>query len=369
MIKKEPKVFISADQVMRMDISNIQYIFENNKFPVMAVMQRLQQLGYNWNFMNKSYKNLLHFAAEEGDCAAIKLLIDSNIYDINFYKLTLFQYSHIPCSSALNYAARNGHFEAVKLLISRGANYEVGTEISTPVIIDSIQSEGSEIFDYLLELGAPINKTDRYGRTCLDQAAAKGNVLVLDKLLSMGCDHLTKSKLFQATLLHEACKYGKSAEMIKKLLDLGFNPYEPCATGERPIDFLIMYGNYETLSLMLNSGVDFKIIGSLGEPALYYACIEVNMETALLLIEKGANVNAISKSTKYYPITVAVELGDLAMIEVLLLNGADKSVCTSDGNSLLALSMKLNNFAVFEFLLRAGCSPNEISPNNMIPLH
>lgn len=361
-------VCIPAEHVMQMTVQNIQAALDNNKFPVQAVMQRLQQLGYSWAFMNKNRKNLLHFAAEEGDCQAIKMLLDARIFHVNDFEYSLFQGQQCPNLTALNYASREDHFEAVKLLVSYCADTNIRAQTNTPVIMDSIQAEGTEIFEYLLELGSSPKDVDRFGRNCLDQAAAKGNVALLERLLTMGFDLNQKSAVFKMTILHEACKNGKSTAMIKKLMDLGLNPLEPCFTYDRPTDLLIMYGTRETLSLMISYGVDVIAAGPRGENGLHYACMESNLDTAQLLIEKGANVNQPTSFEGKLPIMIAVEQSCPTMIELLKSLGANVNVRTPDGDSLIMFAVKKNNLVVIECLLRAGCNPNEPIPSLVSPL-
>lgn len=365
------KSFIPAEIILQMNIQNLQNVLENNRFPVMTVMQRLQQLGYSWKFATRMNKNLLHFAAEEGDCEAIKALLDAKVYDVNEFENEMFHNVPYTSMTALNYACRGNHFEAVKLLVSYGADVKLEGKMSHPIILDAIHEKDTEMFDYILEQGANINATSNFGFRCIDLAARKGNLGLLDRLLAMGANPQEKSRGMKLSILHEACREVANPQVIKRCMDLGLNPHEPSALSWTPIDLLIMHGNREALSLMMSYGVvNVYAYNRAGETGLHSAVIASNLETAQLLLESGANPNQSMRLEDKYPIQSAVEAGDPAMVDLLLRFGANRNLCSKTGESLLIKAIKAKNLAVIEVLWRAGIDFNAPSVcSQSLPLH
>ena len=74
-----------------------------------------------------------------------------------------------------------------------------------------------------------------------------------------------------------------------------------------------------------------NIKDSLGRTPLHYAAFTGTVEIAKLLVEKGANINAVDKSKQWTPLFFAYFMGRAEMAEYLLENGADDTVKDKSG--------------------------------------
>lgn len=90
------------------------------------------------------------------------------------------------------WAAMNGQFRIVQLLLARGAKTEVkDEELRTPLMLAAIAGHGG-VVRLLLDQGANINEWDRRGFTALHHAAANNQARVVRALLARGANTKTK---------------------------------------------------------------------------------------------------------------------------------------------------------------------------------
>ena len=341
----------SRENVIQMFLQDILKIIEKAKFPVGAVLDRLSELRINWAiFDEKSKKNLLHCAAEQGDCESINRLMYYKIYHIDSYTVIA---GGMPCYYALNFACENNHFEAVKLLVQYGANVNAGSYVFEPVLFSAIKSGNMELFDYLVQCGANLNVTDRINRSCLFVATRYGRNDLIDKFINLGQGPWIKNK-FGLDLLTAAC-LSSNYETLKKILDkFNCNPYALDGFNCRPIDYLIEEGDREMLALFVSRGINILEPGFLGFSPLSLACRCSNVETASYLLEIGADPNIPNRKDFSYPIEIAVEKKNLDLVGLLLRNGASVQLQKRAGESLIDKAVKADSPEMIELLARYG---------------
>ncbi|XP_054838456.1 nuclear factor NF-kappa-B p100 subunit isoform X1 [Eublepharis macularius] len=91
-----------------------------------------------------------------------------------------------------------------------------------------------------------------------------------------------------------------------------------------------------------------------------------NMACLELLVEKGANVNAVERQSGRTPLHLAVEMDDLNLASLLLKKlGADVNACTSAGNTPLHLAAGMGSPILTKLLIKAGA---DVSCENDEPI-
>ncbi|OHE94398.1 hypothetical protein CORC01_10326 [Colletotrichum orchidophilum] len=175
----------------------------------------------------------------------------------------------------LQAAAACGRTDAVRFLLSKGANANVKWRGSSPLIAAS-KGGYDEIVDMLLNNGANINEATtiksrirrRVGRTALWEAAANGHETTVQLLLERGAAVNTNAD--SSTPLIAASMHGE-VKIVKLLLGagatvdaLGNHTY---ATDITALISASSWGEEEVVSLLLENNADVFVKGDSGETA------------------------------------------------------------------------------------------------------
>jgi ankyrin repeat protein len=203
----------------------------------------------------------LHWAAQLDDLETAGLLVraGANVTAANRYGVT-----------PLSLACTNGDARMVELLLDSGADAKAALPGGETVLMTAARTGKLKAVQVLLKHGAdPNSKEPRHGQTALMWAAAEGNVEVVDALVKAGAD-------------------------IHPRLDSGYTAFL----------FAVREGRIGTVQTLLKAGADVndsvpatgrKPAGSPrgGSSALHIAAGNAHYELASVLLDAGANPNAI----------------------------------------------------------------------------
>ena len=87
---------------------------------------------------------------------------------------------------------------------------------------------------------------------------------------------------------------------------------------------------------------------------LHYACYHGSINCVELLLDLGADVNAVDKDGKSV-LTYAVYSGDMRIVKKLLIHGADKAIKDVDGNSPYNFACEMNKRQIVHLLKVSSC--------------
>jgi len=238
--------------------------------------------------------------------------------------LTLLQHGPGPESlnRALHRAAAAKYPEVLELLLSKGAKVDfVDPESATTALIEACDHQQSENVRLLLAQGAEVNQLGSEDKhSALIVAARRLNGEIVQLLLAHGAD-VNGNNADGSTPLHEAIVSALSGD-------------EQAAERLQVVQMLLEKG--ADTSVRANWMHDFK-------PTPLLSAIHRNQaEIALLLIEKGAQVNAKSVESdgtaRSSALTLAVEKGMTAVVNALLEKGAEVNFKNADGDSALLIA-------------------------------
>jgi ankyrin repeat protein len=221
-------------------------------------------------------KTALMIAAERGGAGAVRALLDSGAApDVQTLR----------GDTALALAARNRHLEVVKLLLSAGASPKRKDGHGTTPLMETTDAGVARV---LIRAGAEVNAADERGLTPMMRLIAAGGATAaaraetLQSLLTAGGDVRARDR------------EGRTA-LIWAVKGTPSSPSHP-----------------ELVQLLIAAGAELEARDREGGTALVYAAVRGDTESARLLIEAGADVNA--------------RMGNLSAIDIALRSGRSEIV-------------------------------------------
>ncbi len=224
----------------------------------------------------------------------------------------------------------------------------------------------------MLEKGVPVDVRDDDGmpwdQTALMYAAANGHIDLVRLLIDKGANVLAKDKAPPGEgggrqAIHYAAR-GKWVEVIAALLKAGANPNALDKEGETPLTKAIANGNVEVARFLLGHGADvnLKPRSKSSMPPLYAAAMAKSPVMVKVLLDAGANVNAVNeldRTALAWAVTAADEIA-VSMVANLLQAGAEVDHVDRLGETPLSGAVFHKNFKTVELLARSGANVNRV---------
>ena len=295
-------------------------------------------------------------AAENGSAAVVKTLVEASGSDGDVKYVDIMSKTGF---TSLIIAAAHGHTDAVKYLIE--------------------------------EAGADVNLVYENGVTSLMYAAASGHVDTMKALVEGGKIDVNALHTNGGSALIEASTAG-AADAIKFLIDHGAKYDLLDNDGVTPLMAVASQGNMAGLEHVLNAlkenmspeqvTAHINLFSFSGGTAVMFAAAGGHPEPTKILIEHGADVNAIAQATPEYleklaqmieegtveendphvdgvtAVHVAAQAGHLECVNILVEAKADVTVLDDEERTPLLLAVKGNYGEVASALVRGGADLN-----------
>lgn len=252
-----------------------------------------------------------------------------------------------------------GKENIVRLFLSHGADINISDNDGDTVLNCLAQNpEASEsMLELLLGSKADASLANQEGLAPVHKFARGGLAAQLRMLLKAGADPSVKDKHNRQPIQY-AAKTNEAT--VQALLDFDAEVNVTGSDWPSPIVYASSEANLQVLKLLLDRGADAKSEdpGNPGWTALHAACKRSDPAPAFaeLLIEHGADVNAVTKISKTTPLHNAV--GSAAIVQLLLREGAFVDPQdTDDKTPLMTACSNLNSARVVEILIKAGADP------------
>jgi ankyrin repeat protein len=262
-------------------------------------------------------------------------------------------------------AIRNGDTQAVRTMLDNGADVNArDAEGNTPLILASFYAS-PQCVELLINKGAEVNAANKAGATALIRAATDydktrslvaggakvrarsalgntplilaarraGNSRTVELLLERGADAAERNDAGVSPILSGAAS--GDVDTVRLLLDAGAKAddfpksNQPRAAGvaagiRTPLMWAAYHNDVQMARLLLERGADPNQPTYFGNP-LSHACWSDGFEAAVLLIARGANVNARDALANFTPLhwAAGTESPRPQLVKLLLANGAD----------------------------------------------
>eukprot|EP00118_Oscarella_pearsei_P003104 m.12968 g.12968 ORF g.12968 m.12968 type:complete len:2147 (+) comp24414_c0_seq2:49-6489(+) len=332
-------------------------------------------------------------------------------------------------SSALMEAASGGYVDIVKLLKDHGADVNAQSEAGNTALTYAACGGFEDVIEVLLDSGAKIEEQNESGHTALMEAASAGHVTAAKLLIDRGADVNAHSNEFKETALTLAA-YKGHADMVKFLLENGADKehktdemhnalMEACMDGhvdvaeillnhgaqinmpvdgfEAPLTLAACGGHGDLAKVLIECGANLEELNDEGYTPLMEAAREGN-DVVCLLVNSGANVNAITEETQETPLSLcccgglvevatflldhgadielgastpimeAAQEGHYDLVKMLLERGAKADAVANNGDTALIFCCSNGHTEVAELLLDAGANLEHKAEGGRTPL-
>jgi ankyrin repeat protein len=259
-------------------------------------------------------------------------------------------------TTALIWAAHQNDLEAVQMLLAAGANPKAANRYEITALSEAANAGNGAMIEALLKAGADPNATFGDGETPLMTASRTGAMTGVKALLAHGAKvNAVESSRGQTALMWAVAE--DHADVAKLLIAAG---------ADVNIRSTLFDFNFRKVA---NGGTQ-AVYSRGGLTALMLAARQGAIESAKVLLDAGADINAAEPEYGFTPVLEAIYNDHYDLAAMLVDRGADLKV----GALYLAVEMKnldyqgnrprkpvtdkLNELAFIKYLLERGADPN-----------
>ena len=333
---------------------------EENKPKIVELLIKEGKANIYGVYAKETEKYPIYCAVKNKNLNIIKILLDNN-FDLK-------RESYI-----LSYAIENSDENIVKYLVENGADmysYEI------TALYQAVLNLNPKLVEYFLDKGASIEKaggTDVYGNIMMAAAGSKFN------------NSNDKSPVDLTLLEKSAENSAKITEMLIGKADK--NIINDSLEGKTPLIIAVGNSYIDTAKILIENGANINAVDIEGWSALSYAVnngdieiaklllenkvkikdelliaikspiVESSINIMKLLIENGANINYTDENG-FNPLNIAIESGDMELTKFLITNGANVNSLMQDGVSLIGYAIAQNNMDLLQMLIENGANVN-----------
>lgn len=241
-------------------------------------------------------------------------------------------------------AIYNGITETVKRLINDGADINQTNKYGNTPIISCINKMkyqkknndlyDTELFDFLVEKGANLSVSNNNGGTAFSAAIQQKNDDIAMRLVELGAS--IEYVNYDGVSLLSLAAVNDCIQVARHLIKSGHDVKSLDDGGEECLFYALCSteGSRAMIELMLNNGADVNAISTSGLTPLMSATANGNLNAVNALIEAGAMINSADKFGAT-ALMAAAESGFTSIAKSLIQSDADVMLMDNDGSSAI----------------------------------
>ena len=225
-------------------------------------------------------------------------------------------------------AGLNGSVPMVDLLLRAGADPNAARPAGGTALMMAARSGDATVLRRLIAAGADLDAATSSGHTALMWAVAERHTRAVTLLAEVGTDVQARTAVYTPrarTIVREANVLSRFEAVNPAGLprDGDRDPPRP-EGGFTPLLYAILAGDASNVRVLLSAGANVDDAGPDGVTGLMLALIKRHEETALLLLDAGADPSPAEAG--FAALHLASATGSLTVAEALLARGADPDV-------------------------------------------
>ncbi len=293
----------------------------------------------------------LMLAARYGHIDIVRYLLDNgvnvNLQDIDGDTALMYA-SNIPLTPIM---LKNDNIDIVTSLVDAGADINIKNVRGDTALSVLLRSDNIDAFRYLVSKGADVNTVNNDDNSILSNAVWRGKEEYVDLLLENNVK-VTKGDI-EVAFIHNHIDIAKkllvSTELQKdELSSLLFSALE------------VRKSSLEGIQLLVESGANLEALDDYYDATpLMRAIYHRRLDIVQYLIEQGSQISTVN-SKGQSALMKAANYGNLEIVKYLLERGSKLDTVDSTGETALmkaAQSTTCDNIKVIQYLVEAGADP------------
>ncbi|RCN34390.1 hypothetical protein ANCCAN_19776 [Ancylostoma caninum] len=276
-----------------------------NNLPVLKLFA--EEMGKNVEVFDNENRTPLHYAAEQGHYEIVQLLLACGARST-----TIDKYDASPAHYAAQFSV-----SCLDLILAKNNYVEIKDRENRSCLMWAVCAGNVEVIEYLVRKTSPdrqARERDKLDNTPLHLAAGRGHTDVVRFLVTAGAN-MNEKDAMDRTPVYWACFGGQAHTLYCMIKELGFEwrtvekhrrvPITD-ALGQTPLHAAAFAGFTACINVLLNiEAEDDCLVSPLtgwkdkhGETALHVACARGKMDCVLALLKGGAAPNAVNDARK-----------------------------------------------------------------------
>jgi ankyrin repeat protein len=291
------------------------------------------------NFEDTCHRRPISAATERGDLEMVKLLLDHGA-DPNLPE------EGAPRGHALWNAVYHRKRELARLLVDHGADPNAMVESSGTPMMHALKDP--ELYELLTSHGGIHDRGDRKE---LERLIGDNDLAGVERMLEAHPALIGEDGAFWSEGILAGPSNGGTREMLALLIRHGARVPTVTKWGRQ-----YYFKHNDKAAFLLENGMDPNHMNWHHTTLLHHVASEGDIAKARLLLDHGANIDAVDQEYRATPLGVAARWGRREMVAFLLERGADPNLGGAPWATPLAWARKKGHAEIEADLRRAGAS-------------